>query len=166
MANKDIPNGLEPFGVPLRKNEYIAASAIYPGDPVRLTDAGKVARATSSQILLGAALSYAAADGDKVQVADHPDQYFKIQVDDDGAAAQTDINLNYNIVATSAAFNVAYKQSRVEADGSTKASGSASAALPLKALALSPEANNAFGTNAKIIVRINNHALSNQSQGV
>lgn len=157
MANVSRPNGLQPAGQPLRINAYTAAAAIYPGDPVVLNNAGKVARAAPSAALLGAAVSYAAGDGAEVLVADHPDQYFKIQSNASNVAAQTDLNLNYNLAETSAAFNTAYKMSRVQM---AAASGSTGATLPLKLLGISREVNNDFGTSVKCIVKINNHSLN------
>lgn len=160
MANVDRPNGLEPIGKPLRANVYTAAEAIYPGDPVSLTAAGKVERASASSALVGVALGLAKADGDEILVADSPDQYFKVQADGSDIDDQNDINLNYNLAATSAAFNTAYQLSRVELDSSTGATTSAGTTLPLKLLGISKEANNALGANVKCVVKINNHQLN------
>ena len=160
MANVDRPNGMKAVGKPLRVNQYTAAAAIYPGDPVKLTAAGKVDRAAASEALCGVAVSFAAEDDAPVLVADHPDQYFNIQADGSQVAAQADLLQNYNLAATSAAFNTTYKLSRVELDASSGDSGTGSEELPLKLLGLSREVNNDFGADAKCVVRINNHQLS------
>jgi hypothetical protein len=154
MANPDRPNGLEVSGAPLRINTYIAAGAIYPGDPVRATAAGKVERAPAGSQIRGAAVSFAAADGAEVQVADHPDQQFKIQADSDDIDALAELNKNYDFATTTSAFSATYKLSRVELDSD---SGAADADLPLRLLAISRERNNALGDNVKCIVRIINH---------
>lgn len=157
MANDDRPRGAEPHGKVLRATKYVADAAIYPGDFVEPTSAGKVQALSSatSNPILGVALSYAAADGDEVLVADHPDQLFKIQSDDaTEPAAQTAIGLNYDAVIT--AGNSTYKISRMELDGS---SGATTAATPLRLVDIDNRPDNAFGANADCIVRINMHAL-------
>lgn len=156
MANKDRPIGFIPKGEPLRANSYVAASAIYPGDLVKLDNAGKVSVCSAgAAAALGAALSYASADGQAVLVADHPDQLFVAQTDDATVAAQTDINLNYNIVAGTA--STLYKISRHEIDGNT---GATDSNLPIKILAVTAEIGEALGTNAKVVCKINNHNLA------
>lgn len=155
MANVDRPQGLRPKGDVLRANEYVAAGAIYPGDAVAMTAAGKVVAASASDPLCGVAAGYAAADGDAVLVWDHPEQMFLVQADGADIDAQTDINLNYDFVAT--AGDSAYRVSRMELDSST---GATTAALPLKLLAVDKRPDNALGANVDCIVKINNHKLA------
>lgn len=155
MANKDQVKGFEPKGPCLRSRPYTAAGAVYPGDLVKLTDAGKVAQAAASDACVGVALTYASGDGVTVQVADHPDQEFVGQSDDGTIDALTDMNLNYNFVV--AAANTTFKRSGMEVDGST---GATNSNYPLKVLRLDPAIDNALGTNCKVILKINNHQLA------
>jgi hypothetical protein len=159
MANLDQPKGAEPVGPVYRAEEYIAAAAIYPGDLVKQEAAGKVTPATAGDACVGVALSYASADGQKVLVANHPDQQFRIQADDDSITAQTAVGLNYNLVAGSA--NTTYKRSGMELDAST---GATTATLPLRLIRFDRAVNNAAGANVLCVVKINNHQLG-QSTG-
>lgn len=155
MANKDRPRGFKPTGVLLRATEYTASAAIYPGDPVALAASGKVARSAGSA-LIGVALGYAAADGDKILVADHPDQQFVAQSD----SALADISVvggNYDITLGTA--NTAYKVSTAEIDGDT-ADAATEATNAIKILALSPEVGNDWGADCDVICKINNHQLA------
>jgi hypothetical protein len=153
MANSNTPNGLIPHGRVLRSRPYVAGSAIYPGDAVKLKSDGTVEVAAASNALLGAALNYAAS-GSEVNIADHPDQLFRVKADETEVDAQTDLNLNYNLVAGTA--STLYKASRHALDSSTQAT---TATLPLKALAIDVRPDNALGTYADVIVCINNHQL-------
>jgi len=155
MANLDQPQGFRPFGEVLRQQEYVADAAIYPGDLVEKTAAGKVqviADGTAGAAVVGVAMSYAAADGDPVVVADHPNQLFVVQSDDATIDEQTDIGLNYDVVAT--AGNASYKISRMELDGN---SGVDTAATPLTLIAIKKSINNALGANVECIVQLNQH---------
>lgn len=155
MANPDQPRGFAPKGVPLRENKYIAGGVVYPGDAVKLDANGKVVVGSASDALVGVANGYAAADGDAILVHDHPDQLFIVQADDATIDAQTDINLNYDILAT--AGSSAFRMSRMELDASTQ---NTTATLPLKLLGIEERPNNALGANVDCIVKINNHQLS------
>jgi hypothetical protein len=95
-------------------------------------------------------------------VYDDPEQKFIVQSDDaTEPAAQTACGLNYNIVAT--AGNSSYKASRMELDGS---SGATDSVLPLRLLDIVQAPDNAFGAQAKCVVKINNHQLGNKIEGV
>jgi hypothetical protein len=153
MANRDMPCGAKPKGPVLRANTYQAGGTIYPGDFVKSDANGQVVVAAASNALLGVALSYATS-GVNVLVADDPNQRFIAQADDATINAQTDINLNYNITATSG--STAYKISRHEIDASTQATDST---LPLKVLRVFPEVNNALGDAVQCEFVINNHQL-------
>lgn len=152
MANKDIVEGARPFGRIYEMQEYVAAGAVYPGDFVKKDSAGKVAQAAASDALVGVAMSYASGDGVNVLIADHPDQLFMVQADDNTIDAQTDIGLNYDIIVASA--NTTYKRSGMELDASTQAT---TATLPLKLMRIVPAVDNELGANVKCVVRINNH---------
>ena len=158
MANLDQPKGLEPWGECLRSRPYVAGGTVYPGDTLKQEDTGKLIVATASDACIGVCLSYGVS-GDEILVADHPDQEFMVQSDDaTEPAAQTAIGLNYNLIYGSA--NTTYRTSGVELDGST---GATTATLPVKALRLAPIVGNAFGANAKLIVKINNHQLGSHT---
>lgn len=154
MANKDQPRGFAPKGEPLRQNKYVAAGNIFPGDAVSLEAAGRVVAASASAALVGVAVGKAAV-GEAISVWDHPQQLFSVQADEADVDAQTDINLNYDIVAT--AGSATYNMSRQELDSST---GAAGATLPLKLLAIEESPDNALGAQVKCIVQINNHQLA------
>lgn len=155
MANVSRPEGFRPKGEALRENKYYAAGIVYPGDMVTLDANGQAAVAAASTALLGASNSYAAAQGDPIMVWDHPDQLFTAQADDATIDAQTDFNLNYDLLAT--AGNASYRVSRQQIDASTQAT---TATLPLKVLGLEEKPDNALGAQAKCICKINNHQLS------
>lgn len=158
MSNADRPSGARPCGSILSATEYVAGSEIFPGDFVSLASDGKVDSASATSALLGVALGYASADGKRVLVADDPGQKYYIQSDSDDVDAQTDINLNYDIVAT--AGDSTYDVSRMELDGD---SGATTATLPLKLLDIVQSPNNAFGANVECLVKINNHQLGSHT---
>lgn len=154
MANKSVNVGMVPKGMAARANRYVAGGAIYPGDPVKLDSSGRVVVAAASDALCGAAASYASGAGVDVLVFDDPNQLFVIMEKLGGVAAQTDLNLNYNF---SAGSNTTYKVSRATLDDTT---GGTSSILPLKALAIEQRAgDDGLGSQAKLVVRINNHQL-------
>ena len=160
MANTDRPRGAEPWGELKRVNEYTAAGAIGIGDLVKKEAAGKVEviAASGSQTdiaCIGVAITSADADGDKVIIADHPDQEYRIQADGADIDAQTDIGLNYGVVAT--ARDSGTKQSRHELDSS---SGATDATETLKLLQVDKTEGNALGANVDCVVKINNHQLA------
>lgn len=163
MANVDRPRGFVPHGVPLRATSYVVASTVYPGDMVKLTNAGTIAAAAAGDLLLGAAIGYAASGS--VLVADHPDQRFMGQVAAAEIDVQGDLFNTADIVAT--AGNSTYKMSRMAVDGSTQ-SGSATAQVRI--LAIEPRPDNALGADVDVIVVINEHfftaAQANSPVGV
>ena len=154
MANRDQPQGFRPYGPILRQSIYVAAGAIYPGDAVMQESAGRVIVGAATNALIGVANSYASGAGVDVSVMDHPSQRFVGQMDETEVDAQTDLGLNYNLVAT--AGNSSYKQSRHELDSSTQ---NTTATLPFKALAINPDPANALGEFVDCICIINNHQL-------
>jgi hypothetical protein len=153
MANKDIVEGVKPYGPVLRVRPYSAGGTIYKGDPVKCDANGEVVVATAGDACIGVAASYATS-ADDVLVFDHPDQEFECQVDDATVNAATDMNLNYNFVFGTA--STLYKRSGVEVDGDSQATNSNYQA---KVLRMKPAVDNALGANVKVILKINNHQL-------
>jgi hypothetical protein len=151
MANRDEVRGAQPYGPLLRARPYTASGTVNEGDPLKLVNDGTVVIATAGDACMGICLSYGVAT-DTVIVADHPDQEFVAQSDDGTIDAATDMNLNYNFVFASP--NTTYRRSGVEIDGDTGATNSNKQA---KVLRLLPRADNALGTNAVVIFKINNH---------
>lgn len=155
MANSDRPRGFEPKGEPIRINKYESGAEIFPGDAVHMEADGQVDPAVAAEAVLGVALNYASAAGKEVLVADDPQQQYIVQADGSDVDAQTDINLNYDIIAT--AGNSTYKISRQELDSST---GATTATLQLKLLAIEEREDNALGAQVDCVVKINNHQLA------
>ena len=155
MPNVSRPEGFRPHGEVKRLSKYIAAGAIYPGDLVSQEAGGRVAAASATSALIGAAAGYAAAAGDVIMVYDHPEQMLVAQADDATIDAQTDLGLNYDIVA--AAADTSYRVSRMQIDASTQAT---TATLPIKALRLDEKPDNALGSVVKVVCKINNHQLA------
>lgn len=155
MANRDEPQGFRPKGEPLRLNKYVAAGVIYPGDAVMQESGGRMIVGAASNALAGVAASYASQAGDPVEVWDDPEQLYIVQASGSEIDAQTDIGLNYNLLAT--AGSSTYRVSRQEMDSST---GDVTATLPLKLLGIDERPNNALGAKVDCIVKINNHQLA------
>ena len=86
----------------------------------------------------------------QADVIDDPNQLFTIQVDE--SVAQTDIGKNADVVGTGGSNTTG--QSTMELDSSTVAK---SAALNLKIVGLFDVPGNTFGTNAVVVVKINEH---------
>ena len=154
MANRDEVKGAECYGPCIRQNAYEAAGTIYQGDFVKQDSGGGIVQAAAGNPCVGVAMNYATT-GQRVMVADHPDQLFTIQSEDGTPAGLTDIGLNYNIIVASG--NTTYKRSGMELDGST---GATDSNLPLRLLRLAPSVDNAYGTNCKVIVKIQSHQHS------
>lgn len=158
-----MPNVQQPFGLRLIDSEgkqvrirrYVKKSgnAIYPGDAVVATATGDVDIATAGAALLGVAMEYrAAASTADIAVCDDPEAVFEIQSDSGVAAA--DVFLNANITAT--AGDSSLLRSKHDLD---VASFATTATLQLKLLGLSQISDNAYGSFARIKVKINNHVL-------
>lgn len=155
MANRDEPQGFRPKGEPKRLNKYVAAGVVYPGDAVSQEAAGRMVAASATSALAGVAASYASGAGQDVEVWDDPEQLYIVQADEADVDAQTDIGLNYDLLAT--AGDATYRVSRQELDSST---GATTATLPLKLLGIEERPNNALGAQVDCIVKINNHQLA------
>lgn len=152
MANQDRPKGAEPKGTPLREAKYVAGGTIYKHDFVKQDAAGKVVVAAAGDALLGVAQESAVADED-VLVWDSPEQKYVVQASGSDIDAQTDLNLNYDILAT--AGDATFSQSRMELDSTT---GAPTATLPLKLIDIDKRPDNDFGDQVDCVVLINNHA--------
>lgn len=164
MANVDAPRGFRPYGELKHVGIYIAGGTIYPGDAVK-KDGGaanttefraRVVAGTAGAALLGVALNYAVA-GEKVRVADAPDQLFSGQCDEADFDSNADLNLNASILATGG--DSTYKVSRMEIDSSTL---NTTATLEVAVLGYveRQDGKNAMGANAEVIFKINNHQMS------
>jgi hypothetical protein len=160
MANISRPKGFRPQERALRESAYIAAATIYPGDLVKMDATGQIVVGTAGAAAIGVAVNYAAS-GDEVMVWDHPEQKFVVQADAGTTLAQTNIGLNYDVVAT--AGDATYKQSRMELDSST---GATLATLPLRLLGISRQVGTEMGEFAKCVVQINAHQLGPNSAGL
>lgn len=162
MPNLNRPDGFKVYGRLLRATEWEAGSAVYPGDCVTLASDGQVDTSTNSGDIMGVCLSYASAAGQKILVADHPDQLFVAQASSGAIDTQTDIGNTAVILATAA--NTVYKTSRQAVDTSTLYTSIAS---QVQILGLEPvSGEDGFGSNAKLVVRINSHQLRQNINGV
>lgn len=165
-------------------------SAFAIGDPVTLAGSADsngvptiaLATAGTGNLVLGAVIgmagtTYGASGGDPtslstivvpatktkayyVLIADSPDIIYEIQEGTDGAAlAAADVGLNFNLKSGT---NNGYVSGWV-LDNDTGATG---ATLQLKSLRLAQRRDNAFGTSAKWLVKINHHQYRPGTAGV
>lgn len=158
-----MANTFAPFGLRLVQNEgkefqgrrYVKKSgnAIYPGDAVKQASTGDVDVAAAGDALLGVALEYKAASStDSILICDDPAAVFEIQADNLVAAA--DVFQNSNITAT--AGDSALLRSKQDLDVASFGTGSTK---QLKILGLSAIGENAYGSYARMLVKINVHTL-------
>jgi hypothetical protein len=165
MANTNAPAGailLDSEGKAFHGRRFVKKSgnAIYPGDFVIQDATGTVDVAAANGVMLGVALEYAAAASTaEILVCDDPAAVYEIQVD--GNVAQTDVFANADIVATTG--DTALLRSKHVLQSSSIATTNT---LPLKILGLSKVGSNAFGSYAKVKVKINKHAYSSGVLGV
>lgn len=164
MANRDTPYGFKPLRGPFRAQKYqlaAANSAIGVGDLlVQGTDGCVDLAAASATQIVGVALeAKGASNAGEILISDHPETIYVAQCDDGTAIAQTDMNLNFNIVATASANGV----SKMEIDSNT---GAVTAALPVRAIRLHKAVDNAFGEFNKIEVKINAHVYNGDKLGL
>lgn len=160
MANINFPRGFIPIGGCNSVREYNIAAAnpqIGENDLVERRADGFVypAQATTITPIGVAAESKAANSGGKLKVYDSPDILLEAQADDANIAAQTDFDLNYDIIAS--APNAITGRSTMQIDASTKA---ATATLPIKVLRIREivtKERNALGANVAVECIINNH---------
>jgi len=191
MANKDAPFGMKPIGKVGQNrdnqglSEYdIAASAtaIYFQDPVKMVNSGTIGVAAAGDSLLGVltGIFFTDASTSKPTFANHldasnaatdikgfitddPYERFEIQSNNSGASATTDI-FNVADIVYAAGSSPDYV-SQVELNDSTLANGS-SATLQILGLSKDPDNSDVGSANVNWIVRINEHLLDMNVNGV
>lgn len=175
--NADTPFGLRPHrhhgGGLIRYTEYPIASGyatdIVCQDAVKLAADGTIQRAAAGDTILGVFMGcrYVNSEGKprfsafwpastvdanaRAMVIDDPDVEFEIQANGDVEAVDVGTNADLAVSAGDKVFGV----SRMELDAATKAAGSAQ----LRILGRVDDPTNAYGTNVKLRVLINEHAL-------
>jgi len=191
MANKDAPFGMKPIGKVGQNrdnqglSEYdIAASAtaIYFQDPVTMVNTGTIGVAAAGNSLLGVltGIFFTDASTSKPTFANHldasnaatdikgfitddPYERFEIQSNNSGASATTDI-FNVADIVYAAGSSPDYV-SQVELNDSTLANGS-SATLQILGPSKDPDNSDVGSANVNWIVRINEHLLDMNVNGV
>jgi hypothetical protein len=191
MANKDAPFGMKPIGKVGQNrdnqglSEYdIAASAtaIYFQDPVKMVNTGTIGVAAAGDSLLGVltGIFFTDASTSKPTFANHldasnaatdikgfitddPYERFEIQSNNSGASATTDI-FNVADIVYAAGSSPDYV-SQVELNDSTLANGS-SATLQILGLSKDPDNSDVGSANVNWVVRINEHQLDMNVNGV
>ena len=190
-TNQDAPFGLKPIGKVGQNrdnqglSEYdIAASAtaIYFNDPVKMKSDGTIEVAGAGGAILGSlgGIFFTDATTSKPTFANHltasntatdivgfvsddPYQRFEIQTNNTGASANTDI-FNVADIEYTAGSSPDFV-SKVELNDSTLAAGS-SATLQILGLSRDPSNNTVGAANVNWIVRINEHELDMNVNGV
>jgi|TARA_R100001463_G_scaffold14502_2_gene38104 hypothetical protein len=191
MANKDAPFGMKPIGKVGQNrdnqglSEYdIAASAtaIYFQDPVKMLNTGTIGVAAAGDALLGVltGIFFTDASTSKPTFANHldasnaatdikgfitddPYERFEIQSNNSGASASTDI-FNVADIVYAAGSSPDYV-SQVELNDSTLAAGS-SATLQILGPSKDPDNSDVGSANVNWVVRINEHLLDMNVNGV
>ena len=191
MANQDAAFGLKPIGKVGQNrdngglSEYdIAASAtaIYFNDPVKMKSDGTIEVAGAGGAILGSlgGVFFTDANTSKPTFANHlkasntatdikgfisddPYERFEIQTNNTGASANTDI-FNVADIEYTAGSSPDFV-SKVELNDSTLANGS-SATLQILGLSRDPSNNTVGAANVNWIVRINEHELDMNVNGV
>ena len=190
-TNQDAPFGLKPIGKVGQNrdnqglSEYdIAASAtaIYFQDPVKMLNTGTIGVAAAGDALLGSITGVFFTDAStskptfanhldasnaatdiKGFVTDDPYERFEIQTNNSGASATTDI-FNVADIVYAAGSSPDYV-SQVELNDSTLANGS-SATLQILGLSKDPDNSDVGSANVNWVVRINEHLLDMNVNGV
>lgn len=189
MANADIATGLAPKmylnGAPYNGKAgryYIPSTdgtAVYVGDLVKLAGSADsegvptVTKASSTDAVVGVVVGVeaetrdstvyrAASAGRYVYVADDPAILFEVQEDSvGGALAATSVGLNANWV--DGGGSTVTGRSGIELDSSTAATTNT---LDFQIVRMSRRPDNEIGTNAKWLVRLNNHQYVDGTTGV
>ena len=191
MANQDAAFGLKPIGKVGQNrdngglSEYdIAASAtaIYFNDPVKMKNDGTIEVAGAGGAILGSlgGVFFTDANTSKPTFANHlkasntatdikgfisddPYERFEIQTNNTGASANTDI-FNVADIEYTAGSSPDFV-SKVELNDSTLAQGS-SATLQILSLSKDPDNSDVGSANVNWVVRINEHELDMNVNGV
>ena len=153
MANFDRPRGFEPKGEVQETAVYEAGAEIFPGDAIVLSSDGQVDSASTDTALLGIAMEYASAAGERILCSVSPTQKYIVQADEDDIDARTDIGNNADLLATSG--DSTYNTSRHELDSNSI--GPSAAQFNIIDINQSP--NNSGGAQADVVVMINEHQL-------
>lgn len=173
MANVDKPMGFVPYqkidgGDIISKVGKLSSSntVIAPNDAIEWRSDGYLHIAQASSLTIeGVALKAVAANtGGTIEYVPVKGHRFIAQADEADIAAQTNIGLNYNIVATTSSGG----KSLMEVDSST---GATTKTLPVKVVGLYEgglgyTTPNAFGEFAKVIVEFNETAGAAGGTGV
>tara|TARA_E500000318_G_scaffold93339_1_gene92382 strand:- start:351 stop:929 length:579 start_codon:yes stop_codon:yes gene_type:complete len=190
-TNQDAPFGLRPIGKvgQNRDNQGLSeysiaanATAIYQGDAVKMANTGTIVVAGAGGAITGAltGIFFTDANTSKPTYANHlnasntatdivgfisddPYERFEIQSNNAGASATTDI-FNVADIAYAAGSSPDFV-SQVELDDSTLAAGS-SATLQILGVSRDPSNNTVGAANVNWIVRINEHELDMNVNGV
>lgn len=159
MANANAPYGfrlVRTEGKEYRVRYYNKASGsvIAEGDLVKQDASGNVTLQSSTGAILGVAQEYkASADTSQIAICDDPEAVFEVQCSADFAAADVFQNADQTYTAP----NDALRRSKTALDS---ASFGTTATLQCRILSLSYlPPDNAVGSYAKVLVKINNHAL-------
>ena len=191
MANKDAAFGLRPIGKVGQNrdaqglSEYdiaASASAIYFNDPVEILSTGTIGVAAATDALLGSLTGVFFTDATTSKptfanhlnasntatdivgfISDDPYQRFEIQTNNSGASAKTDI-FNVADIEYTAGSSPDFV-SKVELNDSTLAQGS-SATLQILSLSKDPDNSDVGSANVNWVVRINEHELDMNVNGV
>ena len=191
MANKDAAFGLKPVGKVGQNrdnqglSEYLIAassSAIYFQDPVKMAASGAIVVAGAGGAILGSlgGIFFTDANTSKPTFANHldasntatdikgfisddPYERFEIQSNNSGASNVNDVFAVADLVY--AAGSSPDYVSGVELDDSTLANGS-SATLQILGLSRDPDNSDVDSANVNWIVRINEHEIDMNVNGV
>lgn len=163
MANLDHPKGAIPLyrmdGGSLVYDSYKISdtnSEIFENDWLEVHSDGYARPAVAgSDSIIGSAAEYKAANvGGKILFCPYPGVVFLMQSNDANVAAQTDLDLNYDLLAGTG--NSLTKKSGHELDGSSKAADST---LPLKIYRVAEpidQNGNELGANVDLEVFVSN----------
>ena len=190
-TNQDAPFGLKPIGKVGQNrdnqglSEYLIAassSAIYFQDPVKMAASGAIVVAGAGGAILGSlgGIFFTDANTSKPTFANHldasntatdikgfisddPYERFEIQSNNSGASNVNDVFAVADLVY--AAGSSPDYVSGVELDDSTLANGS-SATLQILSLSRDPDNSDVDSANVNWIVRINEHELDMNVNGV
>jgi hypothetical protein len=159
MANVNAPSGMRMVtdgGKQYHVKRYPVKTGVTlgDGDPVILDATGTVDVAIAGGTLLGVAAEYRASTSSVPDIAvyDDPDCVFEIQASANLVA--TDVGANAQLSAGS--VDTATRRSTFKLDSSTITT---TATHQLKIIGLSKVGTNAYGSYARALVRINNHAM-------
>lgn len=156
MANINAPFGLrvvQSEGKEYRVRRYPKKSgnAIYPGDPVIADASGAVDLGTAGGALCGVAIEYGASTSTTpIAIVDDPEAVFEIQA----SANLLALDLFQNADLSTGTPDSVLRRSTFKLNS---AAMDTTATRQLKVLGLSSVGTNAYGSYARVNVKINNH---------